>query len=275
MRRIPFFLALSFLITFSVVLKAQERGDGDANGGKREKRVVHDNDTYGGYDSEGRNKNKYARRGKFQLKLKWNSPEQAAGTKTHRPFPKGESDLGVKLGVNFQEIAHSPFSPAFNPGIVGGGYFRRFWGTSGMRAELLLSTGNYTSQDPAAYYATHTAGTDTVTKSAFSGIYISIPFMFEQRVSRKVYLLFGPHYSYLLSSSDKNGQFTKIYNKSNVFFRSEFSLVAGFEVQLPKALRVGARYVHGLTDVNNNIYPKAYLGWTINSIQATFSYRIH
>ena len=274
MGKIGFLVTLLFLLTLSVATRAQERGDGSADGGKREKRVVRDHETWGGYDGEQRSKRLGGKR--LKIRLKWNTPENSK--KTDRPvrrWPHGETEIGAKLGLNFQELSQSPFSPSFNPGIVGGGYFRRFFGGSGVRVELLGSTASYTSQNPAAYYATHTAGTDTVTKSAFRGIYISIPAMFEQRAFKKLYLLFGPQYSRLISSSDKNGEFTKIYSKSNVFFKSEFSLVGGFEVQLPHALSIGARYVYGLTDVNNNIYPKSYLAWTINSIQATFSYRFY
>ena len=88
-------------------------------------------------------------------------------------------------------------------------------------------------------------------------------------------MLLGPQYSHLISSSDKNGEFTKIYGKNNVFYKSEFSMVGGFEIQLPHALRIGARYIKGLTDVNNSIYPKAYEAWTINTVQITFSYRLY
>ncbi len=262
-----------FFLLFSAAATAQERGDGSAEGGKRQRRVVHDRDRN---DSKSREELKRERReNRRKFKITWNTPDGKPDTEYYRASPHGETDLGAKLGINFQEMVESPFSPSFNPGIVGGGYFRRFWGGSGVRAELLFNTASYTSQNPASYYAQHTPGTDTVTKSAFKTAYISVPAMFEQRCFHKLYLLFGPQYSLLISSSDKNGEFTKIYNKSNVFFKSEFSLVGGFEVQLPHSLRIGARYIKGLTDVNNNIYPKAYEAWTINAIQVSFSYRIY
>ncbi len=274
MGRIPFLAILLCFLLFSAAASAQERGDGSAEGGKREKRVVHDKnkDKYSDKSREERKRERRENRRKF--KLTWNTPEKTDAV-SYKPSPHGETDLGAKLGFNFQEIVKSPFSPSFNPGVVAGGYFRRFWGRSGIRAELLVNTASYTSQNPAAYYVQHTTSTDTVTKSAFKTAYLSIPAMFEQRCSQKVYLLFGPQYSLLVSSSDKNGEFTKIYSKNNVFFKSEFSLVAGFEVQLPHAIRIGARYIKGLTDVNNNVYPKAYEAWTINAIQVAFSYRFY
>jgi hypothetical protein len=272
MGRIPFFAILLSLLLVSAASKAQERGDGIANGGKREKRVVHDNDKYSNNNGD---RGLFRRLKKEKIKLTWNSPEEKTSPDYYRSSPRGETDLGVKLGLNFQEIIKSPFSPSFNPGIVAGGYCRRFWGGSGIRGELLVNTASYTSQNPADYYAPHKAGSDTVTKSAFKAAYISIPVMFEQRCFHKLYLLLGPQYSHLISSSDKNGEFTKIYGKSNVFYKSEFSMVGGFEVQLPQRLRIGARYIKGLTDVNNSIYPKAYEAWTINTVQITFSYRLY
>ena len=273
MGRIPFFAVLLFSLLLAGAAGAQERGDGVADGGKREKRVVHDHDKYQRHDT--RNEGIFMRLSKHKIKFSWNTPESIPDSEYYSRSPRGETDLGVKVGFNFQEMIKSPFSPSFNPGVVAGGYFRRFWGSSGIRGELLINTASYNSENPAAYYAPHTVGTDTTTKSAFKAMYISIPVMFEQKCFHKLYLLLGPQYSYLVSSSDKNGEFTKIYGKSNIFYKSEFSLVGGFEVQLPHALRIGARYVKGLTDVNNSIYPKAYEAWTMNAVQLTFSYRLY
>ncbi len=273
MSRIPLFTFLLFSILFSAAAGAQERGDGSAEGGKRQKRVVHDNDKY--QHSSTKSEGIFRRLGRHKIKLTWNTPESTTDSEYYRRSPRGETDLGVKVGLNFQEITKSPFSPSLNPGLVAGGYCRRFWGGSGIRGELLINTASYTSQNAASYYVPHIASTDTVTKSAFKAVYLSVPIMFEQRIRHKAYLILGPQYSYLISSTDKNGEFTKIYNKSNVFFKSEFSLVGGFEIQLPHALRIGARYIKGLTDVNNSVYPKAYEAWTINTVQISFSYRLY
>ena len=270
MSRIPFLSALFLFLIVSVATNAQERGDGEAAA----KRQIHDKDIIDG-------------RGRRSIRRANHDSHVNAGKNTKGVFrkfgnddakseppetPHGRSELGAKLGVNFQELAKSPFSPAYKPGVVGGGYFKRYFRRTGIRMELFASTGSYSSQNPAAYYAQHTANMDTVTKSSFKALYISVPILFEQRMFHKAYLQIGPDITYLLSSSDKNGQFTKIYTKSDIFKKAEFSILFGAEYQLPYNIRVGARYIKGLTDVNNSVYPKAYFAWTINSLQVMASY---
>ncbi len=275
MSRIPFLSALLLVLLVSVAATAQERGDGEAAA----RRQIHDKDIIDGRGSKGKGRAgsrsgaANANQGKNTTGVfrKFGNDE---GESEPAPFSHGRTELGAKLGVNFQEMAKSPFSPNFAPGVVGGGYFRRYFRRTGLRMELLASTGSYTSQNPAAYYAEHTATMDTVTKSAFRAVYLSVPILFEQRIFRKVYVQVGPQISYLLSSKDKNGEFTKIYGRNDIFKKAEFSMLIGAEYQLPYKLRVGARYIKGLTDVNNSVYPKAYFAWTVNSLQVSVSYNL-
>ena len=94
-------------------------------------------------------------------------------------------------------------------------------------------------------------------------------------VFKDIYFELGPQYSYLLSYSEKNGAFSKIYGADDIFKKSEFSMVIGVEAKFDKKFKFDLRYIKGLTDVNNSVYPSAYLQWNINSIQATIAYKLY
>src|SRR5262249_6538372 len=158
---------------------------------------------------------------------------------SYRPSVPGLSDFGVKLGGNFTQMATSPFTNGFAPGIVGGLYVRRFWRVTAVEVELLASSAPYVCRDAAAASAPNAS--DTVSKSQFRSIYIRVPVMFSLKVSNTLYAETVPEYSYLLSSADKNNAFTNAYKKSDIFHKSEFSWVLGLEMKLPKKFKVGVR----------------------------------
>ena len=264
MKRINFTTTLLFLLILCGTAHAQERGDGIAEGQKKDPVGVISGRSGSGIGSQGQSgSNRW-----FSKNIDYaNSPGYV------RPFIKGLSDFGIKAGGNFQEMGTSPFTQQFTPGIVGGIYFRRFYRVTAFKIEALASSAHYESSQPAGYYTVHAS--DSVTKSSFKAMYISIPAMFELRLYRDLYIEVGPQYSYLLSSADKNGVFSKIYKQNDIFYKSEFSGLIGLEVNLPRKFKVDVRYIKGITDVNNSVYPKAYLQWQINSLQATLSYRLY
>ncbi len=255
MKRVHFTSILLLLLLSCAATYAQERGDGSAQNGTK----ANDKGITTG------------RSGKRILGAvnEYNNGDVFRS----KPFVPGTSDFGVKAGVNFQELATSPFAPKLTAGIVGGLYFRRYWRVTGVKIEALASSAHYVSKEPAAYYAS--SAKDTVSKSEFKAIYLSVPVLGELRLYHEIYIEIGPQYSHLMASSDKNGAFSHIYGKSDIFFKSEFSGVIGIEAGLPYGLKIDARYCKGLTDVNNSIYPQAYLQWTINTIQATVSYNLY
>lgn len=266
MKQIYFAATLLLLFIAVSTANAQERGDGKAESvDKNPDGIISGRtgtDRPGGFE-KGKSSNAW-----------FNKNMAQAGDKSdNRPFVHGVSDFGIKLGGNFQEIGTSPFTSQFNPGIVGGLYFRRFYRVTAIEIEALASSAHYISSQPAGYFTTHAS--DSVTKSEFRTIYLSVPMMFQLQVIKRLFVEVGPQYSYLISSADKNGAFTKIYKKDDVFYKSEFSGVVGLEYLYNRKFKIDVRYVKGITDVNNNLYPKAYLEWTINSLQATVSYRLY
>jgi hypothetical protein len=72
----------------------------------------------------------------------------------------------------------------------------------------------------------------------------------------------------MLSAKDNNSKEVKNYFKS-----SDIAAVGGVDVRLPFRLSAGARYVMGLTDVNNNTVPGFSDAWKNRSIQVYLGYR--
>ena len=268
MKRIYFVTTLLLVLFLSKSGYAQERGDGLAAPKPDDKGIITGRtgrDNGNGVIIHGTNpwfdKN---------MMLQYWSRRKSAGM---YPNTLGLSEFGVKLGGNFQAVVHGPFTRSFKPGLVGGIYYRRYWRFTAVKVELLGSSAHYVSTQSAGVYAKHPI--DSTSKSFFRGKYLSIPVMGQLRVLDDVYIEFGPQYSYLLSYTEKNGAFSKIYGSDNIFKKAEFSLLIGAEARINKKMEFDIRYIKGLTDVNNSVYPSAYLQWNINSIQASLAYKLY
>ena len=236
---------------------AQERGDGkapDPNKVKESNDIATGRPNVGGVGGYVPGRNRWFDK---------NNQYSYSSGGSYKPPVGGITDFGVKVGLNMQELVKSPFASQFKPGILGGIYARRYWDLIGIKADVLASTANYVT------------GGSAVPKSDFSTLYLSVPFALQIRVYHEIFVELGPQYSRLLTYKDKNSDYTKAYGKTDIFYKSEFSAFAGIDAQLPYNVRVNLRYIKGLTDVNNNVYPEAFYQWTINSIQLSFSYRLY
>jgi len=268
MKRINFVTTLLLVLFLCTVSRAQERGDGLATPKNNDKGIITGRtgpDNGNGQIIHGTN----SWFDKNMMLQYWTKHKDG----TPFPFTLGLSEFGVNLGGNFQEMAHSPFTKSFKPGLVGGLYYRRYWRLTAVKVELLGSTAHYVSTQAAGVYATHP--TDSTSKSFFKTRYFSLPVLAQLMVVKDVYLELGPQYSYMLSYSEKNGVFSKIYGPDNIFKNSEFSMIIGAEAKINRKFKFDLRYIKGMTDVNNSVYPSAYLQWNINAIQATVYYRLY
>lgn len=148
----------------------------------------------------------------------------------------------------------------YNPGIAGGAFMqigRKF----SLRIEVLAATSRYTFK-----YFTDSLGN----KGDFSALNINVPVLLQYKFFSVVCLQAGAQYGSLLSVKN-NGGYT---GDAKILFKSsELSLIGGIEAQLPLKFILGARYVYGLTDMNNNtiFYTEP---WKNSAIQAYIGYRI-
>ena len=153
-------------------------------------------------------------------------------SKVTKVLPK--VDLGVKLGANFQQLSGN-LSKQYNGGVVGGVFVGLHKNRMGVQAEGLIKTVKY-----------DVSGTITgAPSSSVNTIALEVPVLFEYKIFWHIWAQAGPQFSSLLSA--KNGS-TDVKNQFN---STDFAGVLGLEAHLPMRLNIGARYVYGVTNINN------------------------
>ncbi len=105
-------------------------------------------------------------------------------------------------------------------------------------------------------------------------MYVNIPLLFEYQTSAKWQIIAGPQFGYVASIKDKNKVYEGIYGNSNIITNTDFSIVAGAEYKVAKKMRIGARIVKGVIDVNNSTYYLVHKPWSSTGAQISVSYRI-
>jgi len=181
-------------------------------------------------------------------------------------------DLFLKAGGSFQTLSGAPVKAG--PGWVAGIGVRKPLYKFGARAELLAINTRYKTKYPASLYSLYAPGMDTINKGDFAVLYGALPLLIDYRLNNSLRVLAGAQLSYIVSMTDKNGAYTAIYGDDAFIKVSDFSLVAGFELNVAKKVDLGFRVIKGATDVNNSKYyliPKA---WTTTGLQLTVSYKI-
>ncbi|NCX96179.1 MAG: PorT family protein [Chitinophagia bacterium] len=169
-------------------------------------------------------------------------------------------DLGIKAGMNYEKMAGGSWAPSLKPGVVIGGYAGIRENVLGFQLEFLVNTAKYTFGD------VH----DSLRKGSFSAAYFNIPFLLQYKVlSTKllpgVWLLVGPQYSGLISVKGKD-EFSR--DASNVFKNGNFVLIAGLEAHFLR-FSLGARYLNGLVNLNNDNFKNLEENWSTRTIQVT------
>lgn len=181
-------------------------------------------------------------------------------------------DLHLKAGGSFQTLSGAPVKAS--PGWVAGISVRKPLYKFGARVEVLGIYTRYKTKYPASLYSLYAPGMDTINKGDFAVLYGALPLLIDYRLNNSLRVLAGAQLSYVLSTTDKNGAYTAIYGDDAFIKVSDFSLVAGLELNVAKKVDIGFRLVKGATDVNNSKYyllPKA---WTTTGLQLTASYKI-
>ena len=149
--------------------------------------------------------------------------------------------LGFKAGANIFKVDGKSFNDEFKFGYNLGAFaeinFNQKWG---IQPELLWNQTNYRTADN--FDDLYPGG-----KSDVEGKlnYISIPILLTYRPVKVLSLQAGPQFG-ILASQDKD-----LLGETKEAFKSgDFSMLGGAQLNLG-ALRVGGRYVVGLTDIND------------------------
>ena len=179
---------------------------------------------------------------------------------------------GVKVGGHFMKLSSAPVKSAPSP-LVGLFAYNNM-GRVGIRLEAMGTMVTHTTKYPASYYTMYTAGTDTVTQAELQTINISVPLLVEYQLTDRIQLVAGPQFSYMVSITDKNEAYTKVYGDTKFLKKTDFAVVAGAEYQIGANIKVGARLVAGVTDVNASTYYLVPRSWSTVAGQLSISYKI-
>ncbi len=192
-----------------------------------------------------------------------------------KKFSNNYFEAGAKLGANYQQLSGNPFTTTYNPGAIAGAYIKKRGEILGLQLELNLTTAKY-STEYAVYHKfepSRVKYSDTTTKADFNSIYANIPLIIEVRPGRHFAFQFGAQYSYLLSNTESNGVFTKRYGTEEILNKTSVSVLTGFELDICKDFRLGARYTMGFSDMNAGKYVPLNDKWQNNSLQVCLIYR--
>lgn len=149
--------------------------------------------------------------------------------------------LGIKGGLNFANVDVSDASPDSKTGYHFGAFAEIGMGGIAVQPELLFST----------------KGADK-----FDLSYLEIPILLKKNFAKVLNIHLGPQFG-ILTKAESDGTDVKDFLKS-----SDISGVIGAGVNLPMGLVGGARYVLGLSDINDGLGSKIknktfqiYVGW--------------
>lgn len=176
-------------------------------------------------------------------------------------FAQGSFHLGAKAGANIFKVDGMKFSEGFRFGYNLGAFaeinFNKEWG---IQPELLWNQTNYRTGNE--FSDLYPDGVDNV-KGKLN--YISVPLLLTYRPVKVLSLQLGPQFG-IMASQDKD-----LLGETKEAFKSgDFSMLGGAQLNLG-GLRVGGRYVLGLTNINDidnkekwkNQGFQLYLGWAI------------
>ncbi len=149
--------------------------------------------------------------------------------------------LGIKAGANLFKVDGQPFSSEFKFGYNVGAFSEiNFTPNLGLQPELLFNQTNYrTGQNFGSLFPG--------SPSNYAGKlnYLSIPVLLSIRPIPLLSILVGPQFSILLNQNEH-----LVDNAKDAFKKGDFALVGGAQLNLA-SVKVGARYVIGLNNINN------------------------
>lgn len=149
--------------------------------------------------------------------------------------------VGVKAGANIFKVDGQGYSEGFHFGYNVGAFAELNWSDHwGVQPEVLFNQTNY--RTGSQFHDIYPGGLDDV-KGKLN--YLSIPLLLSYRPVKLLSIQAGPQFGILLNQ-DKH----LIESGKDAFKKGDFSLVGGAQLNIAN-IAVGARYVIGLTDIND------------------------
>lgn len=149
--------------------------------------------------------------------------------------------LGIKAGANLFKVDGQSFDQEFNFGYNVGAFSEiNFTSAWGIQPELLFNQTNY--RTGTEFSDVYSGGVNNY-KGKLS--YLSIPVLVSFRPIPLLSILAGPQFGILLNKDEH-----LVNNAEQAFKSGDFSLVGGAQLNLA-SIKVGARYVVGLNNIND------------------------
>jgi len=150
--------------------------------------------------------------------------------------------LGIKAGANLFKVDGQSFSQEFQFGYAVGAFSEiNFMPNLGIQPEVMFNQTNY--RTASSFSQVYQVGGYDDIKGKLN--YLSIPVLLNLRPIPFLSLLVGPQFGILLNPDEH-----LVDNARDAFKKGEISAVGGAQLNLA-SLKLGARYVIGLSNINN------------------------
>ncbi len=163
--------------------------------------------------------------------------------------------LGIKAGANMQQLTGGTWEQKLNTGFIGGAFVGVTKKKIGVQGEILVKSAKFDFNS-------------SIGSASVNAMYLDVPVLFEYKIVKRLWVQLGPQFSTMLSAKQSST------DVKNAFNTTDFSGVLGLQVNLPLHFTVGARYILGVTDVNNETVTGTKEAWNNRSIQLYLGYRI-
>lgn len=161
-------------------------------------------------------------------------------------------NLGIKVGLNFSKLNGQNWDNGYKSNLLGGAFLGVNRKSYGFQIEGLFTQSTY--QTGANFFSDTILkndlnnAKDSLKQGSFRVNYLSVPLLFQFRFIPRVWIQLGAQYSGMVSVTDINGL---VKDAKGLFKTGDLSGVAGIWIRLPLHLNIGARYVFGITNINN------------------------
>jgi hypothetical protein len=172
--------------------------------------------------------------------------------------------LGAKIGTNISQMTGRSFDQGFQWGFSAGAFAElNFTSRWGIQPELLF---NQTQTQTASNF--NDVYYQGINSRSVSLNYLSIPILLSFKLIPILSIQIGPQFGILMNTSQNITT-----NASNAFKSGDFSMVGGAQVNLG-GIRLGARYIYGISNLNGLPPPGDVDTWKNQNFQLYFGLRI-
>lgn len=175
---------------------------------------------------------------------------------------------GPKIGINLSKLNGENWDGGYKTNLLGGAWLSLHGKRFGLQVEGLFSQTSYVTGPgfDSVYSQYIRAGQDSLQSGKFRVRYFNIPLIAQVRILNRVWLQVGPQYSGVVSVKDVD-EFTN--DAQSLFATGSIAAVGGLWVEMTRHLNAGARYVMGISNLNETNVSES---WKQRDIQIHIGY---